>query len=155
MVTGDQAAAGAGARGGATPPAVIPAPPGSGANDRTLPLVALLSPGRQRLRTLLARPGRAVPDPGRRAGHGRRHPAWAADERAPTQRRPAGRGKERRLAQRTYRFDRPGTYTLRLKPNAALRVLLRRERRLPAVLLVRAEDGAGNARTRRKRVDFT
>jgi hypothetical protein len=34
-------------------------------------------------------------------------------------------------------------------------VLLRRERRLPAVLLVRAEDGAGNARTRRKRVDFT
>jgi hypothetical protein len=34
-------------------------------------------------------------------------------------------------------------------------VLLRRERRLPAVLLVRAEDRAGNVRTRRKRVDFT
>jgi hypothetical protein len=152
MVTGDQAAAGgAGARRGHEPPAVIPAPPGTPANDRTLPLVALLSPGRQRLRTLLAAQGvpfRIQVDEPVTVVATLRGRLTSARRRSGV---PAGRGKERRLAQRTYRFDRPGTYTLRLKPNAALRVLLRRERRLPAVLLVRAEDGAGNARTRRKR----
>jgi hypothetical protein len=35
-----------------------------------------------------------------------------------------------------------------------MRLLLRREERVPAALLIRAEDSAGNVRTRRKRLRF-
>ncbi len=132
----------------------IPAPPpglrpdGTPAPDRTRPLVALLGRGRQQVETLRGR-GIAFPiqvdEPvtivatlrGRLTSRGGR-----------------GRGRERRLAQTTLRIERPGRYTLRLRPSAALRVLLRRERRLPAALLIRATDRAGNVSTRRKRVDF-
>ena len=44
--------------------------------------------------------------------------------------------------------------TLRLRPSAAVRLLLRREQALPAVLLVKAVDAAGNRTTRTKQLKF-
>ena len=44
--------------------------------------------------------------------------------------------------------------TVRLRPSASLRRRLRREKRLPALLTVRAVDAAGNATTRTKRLVF-
>jgi hypothetical protein len=118
------------------------------AADTALPLLYLLSAERQSLRKLL------------RSGLSFR---IRVDEpvalRATlvgrlTSKRGRGRGKERRLAQTTVRTQRAGEVVLRLKPSAAIRLLLRREARLPAALLVRAEDAAGNVRTRRKRLTF-
>jgi len=142
-------------------PTAIPAPPPgrtpegtpAPAADRALPAVFLLGRGRQQIETLRGR-GMSfeiqVDEPvtivatlrGRLTSRRRRRG------------RPSGRGRERRVAQTTLRNDRPGRYTLRLRPSAALRTLLRRETRMPAALLIRATDRAGNVRTRRKRVDF-
>jgi hypothetical protein len=43
---------------------------------------------------------------------------------------------------------------VRLKPSASLRRFLRRERRLPARIEVRAEDATGNVATRSKTLVF-
>jgi hypothetical protein len=146
----------------ATPPSptpnVIPPPPpgltpeGTPAPrrpDRTLPELSLTSPARQALARLRGRRGLefrlTVSEPVR----------LRATLVGRLSRRRGGRGAERRLARSTVRVTEPGTVTLRLRPNAALRALLRREDRLPAALLIRAEDAAGNVRTRRKRLDFS
>ena len=50
------------------------------------------------------------------------------------------RAKPRRLARVTQRVTAPGEVTVRLRPSAALRVLLRRERAVPASLAVTATD---------------
>ena len=69
------------------------------------------------------------------------------------------RGTARRLSRRLarVRVRRAGAgrvVTVRLRPSAALRRRLRREKRLPALLTVRAVDAAGNATTRTKRLVF-
>ena len=64
------------------------------------------------------------------------------------------RAKPRRLARVTQRVTAPGEVTVRLRPSAALRVLLRRERAVPASLAVTATDAAGNKATRTKRLSF-
>jgi secreted PhoX family phosphatase len=64
------------------------------------------------------------------------------------------RGKARRLARVTQRVTAPGEVTVRLRPSAALRVLLRRERAVPASLAVTATDAAGNKATRTKRLSL-
>ena len=66
----------------------------------------------------------------------------------------AARGRVRRLARRSARVERAGVVRVRLRPSAALRLLLRRERVLPALLQVKAVDAARNATTRRKRLKF-
>jgi hypothetical protein len=64
------------------------------------------------------------------------------------------RGKLRRLAHGTVRVRRAGEVTVRLRPRAALRLLLRRERNVPAVLTVTAVDRAGNRTTRKRALLF-
>lgn len=64
------------------------------------------------------------------------------------------RGKPRQLARVTQRVNTSGEVTVRLRPAAALRVLLRRERAVPATLAVTATDAAGNKATRNKRLSF-
>lgn len=64
------------------------------------------------------------------------------------------RGKPRQLARVTQRVNAAGETTVRLRPAAALRVLLRRERVVPASLAVTATDAAGNKATRTKRLSF-
>lgn len=64
------------------------------------------------------------------------------------------RGKPRQLARVTQRVNAPGEVTVRLRPSTALRVLLRRERAVPATLAVTALDAAGNKATRSKRLTF-
>jgi len=58
------------------------------------------------------------------------------------------------LARVTQRVNVSGETTVRLRPAAALRVLLRRERGVPATLAVTATDAAGNKATRTKRLSF-
>lgn len=64
------------------------------------------------------------------------------------------RGKPRQLARVTQRVNVSGDVTVRLRPAATLRVLLRRERVVPATLAVTATDAAGNKATRTKRLSF-
>ena len=64
------------------------------------------------------------------------------------------RGKIRRLAQAGARLERAGEVTVRLRPSSALRLLLRREKTLPALLQVKARDAAGNVTTRTKNLRF-
>ncbi len=64
------------------------------------------------------------------------------------------RGKPRRLARVTQRVNVSGDVTVRLRPAATLRVLLRRERVVPATLAGTATDAAGNKATRTKRLSF-
>jgi Bacterial protein of unknown function (DUF839) len=68
--------------------------------------------------------------------------------------RRGGRGPLRRLVRSTVKVDRAGELTVRLRPSAATRRLLLRERSLPAVLSVAATDAAGNLRTRTKTLRF-
>ena len=131
-----------------------PAPPGGGAPggdpDRTRPRVELLSPGRQSLGRLRTR-GLAfrvrVSEPvtltvtlrgqlSKRRGKG------------------SARGKVRRIARASVRVPRAGEVTVRLRPSASLRLLLRRERALPALLQVKAVDAARNTSTRTKQLKF-
>jgi len=69
-------------------------------------------------------------------------------------RRRGGRGKVRRLARGTVRVAKAGEVRLRLRPRAAVRVLLKRERELPATLQVTAVDAAGNRTRRVKKMRF-
>ena len=129
-------------------------PPPAGARDRTRPRIALLSPRRQslaRFRTSGIRFRIQVDEPvrlrvtvsGRLTSRRRRRRAGGA-----------ARGKLRRFDRRTIDVRRAGTVTVRLRPRAALRLLLRRERDLPGLLSVRAVDRAGNRSTRTKTLLF-
>ena len=132
------------AAGGGTPPATP---------DRTKPRVGLLSPRRQSLQRFRSR-GMTfriqVDEPvtlrvtayGRLTARRRRKAGTSA------------RGKLRRFARRTIQVEQAGTVTVRLRPRAALRVLLRREQDMPGLLAVRATDRAGNRATRTKTLLF-
>ncbi len=134
---------------------IIPPPPAQGRPDATRPRISLLSAGRQKLGDL--RGGRfrfrmrfdeavtvRVTLSGRLASRFPRRGGDAA----------AGRGRLRRLAQASATTSGPGEVVVRLRPGAALRVLLRRERRLPALLRVEAVDRSGNRTTRTKPMTF-
>jgi hypothetical protein len=74
---------------------------------------------------------------------------------SPTTALASGRGKVRVLARRTRSGVRAGlVVTLRLRPSAALRRRLAREKRLPALLRIEATDAAGNVTTRTKPLLF-
>ena len=121
-------------------------------DDRTRPRLELLSPGRQSLSRLRGR-GLAfrlrVSEPvtltvtlrGQLSSRRKRGKASA-------------RGKVRRLARATVRVERAGVVTVRLRPSTSLRLLLRRESVLPAVLQVKALDSARNTSTRTKQLKF-
>jgi secreted PhoX family phosphatase len=64
------------------------------------------------------------------------------------------RGRARRLARGRVNVRRAGRVTVRLRPRAAIRLLLRRERELPATLVVTAVDRSGNRTTRRRALRF-
>jgi secreted PhoX family phosphatase len=64
------------------------------------------------------------------------------------------RGKARRLARGVINVRRPGTITVRLRPRAAMRLLLRRESAVPATLEITAVDRRGNRTTRRTALLF-
>ena len=137
------------------PPPAAPGGGGAGGGgitepDRTRPRVELLSPGRQSLGRLRTR-GLAfrvrVSEPvtltvtlrgqlSKRRGKG------------------SARGKVRRIARASVRVQRAGEVTVRLRPSASLRLLLRRERALPALLQVKAVDAARNTSTRTKQLKF-
>ena len=51
-------------------------------------------------------------------------------------------------------MQQAGEVTVRLRPSASLRLLLRRERALPALLQVKAVDAARNTSTRTKQLKF-
>jgi secreted PhoX family phosphatase len=131
---------------------VIP-PPAAAARDRTRPRIALLSPKRQslrRFRTAGVRFRIQVDEPVRlrvtvsgRLTSRRRRGAGAA-----------ARGKLRRFDRRTIDVRQAGIVTVRLRPRAALRLLLRREQDMPGLLAVRAVDRAGNRSTRTKTLLF-
>lgn len=110
--------------------------------DATAPRIRLLSPGRQKLSRLRGR-GLAF-----RIG---------VDE--PASLTVTLRGTARRLSRRLARVQvrrvaAGRAVTVRLRPSKAPRKRLKRERRLPALLTVRAVDLAGNATTRTKRLVF-
>ena len=124
---------------------VIPPPPGA---DRTPSRLAFVSAARQSLGSLTGSRGLAF--------------TLRVDEPATLTvtlygqltTRKGRRAKPRRLARVTQRVTAPGEVTVRLRPSAALRVLLRRERAVPASLAVTATDASGNKATRTKRLSF-
>jgi beta-glucosidase len=130
-------------------PAPAPTPPGNPA-DITAPRLRLLSPGRQSLRRLRTtglsfRIGVDEPVSLRVTLSGQ-----LTSRSAKT----SARGKSRRLARVSVTGVRAGVRTVRLKLSASPRRLLRRERRLPARIEVRAVDAAGNVATRSKTLVF-
>jgi hypothetical protein len=140
--------------GGGSPVIPPPATGGGGTTqpDETLPRIGLLSPRRQSLKRLRGEGMRfriQVDEPvtlrvtlsGRLTSRRRKGNASA-------------RGKLRRFARRTVEVREAGTVTVRLRPAAALRLLLRRERDMPGLLAVRAVDKAGNRSTRTKTLLF-
>ena len=68
--------------------------------------------------------------------------------------RAAARGKLRVLGRTQVTTRGPGAVTVRIRPSRAMRLLLRREGRLPAQLAVVARDASGNRSTRTKNVTF-
>jgi hypothetical protein len=60
----------------------------------------------------------------------------------------------RELARTTVTVAKAGDVTVRLRPGAALRLRLGRERKLGAMLVVKAVDRAGNASERSKALRF-
>ncbi len=142
---------GAGAAGAGS--AVIPAPPAQPGRDATGPRISLLSEGRQALSALrggglrfVMRVDEAVTlrvtVTGRLTAAVRRRSAAA------------GRGRLRRLARTELRTTGPAEVTVTLRPSRAMRLLLRRESRLPALLHVEARDASGNRSTRTKPLSF-
>jgi secreted PhoX family phosphatase len=138
---------------GGTPVIPPPATGGGTTADKTRPRISLLSPRRQSLRRLRGEGMRfriQVDEPvtlrvtlnGRLTSRRRRKASASA------------RGKLRRFARRTIDVEQAGTVTVRLRPSAALRLLLRRERDMPGLLAVRAVDRAGNRSTRTKTLLF-
>jgi hypothetical protein len=57
-----------------------------------------------------------------------------------------------RLARVSLDVAKAGEVSVRLKPNAALRLRLKREKAVPALLSIRAEDRSGNVQTRTKQL---
>lgn len=138
---------------------VVPPPPQAAqqAKDNALPLVQILSPGRQSLRglrgagmTLRLRVDEPVTLSVTLRGRltSRRRRASGSEAAA------AARGPLRRFARSTVRVERAGEVAVRLRPSTALRLLLRRERAVPALVSIRAADRAGNVRTRTKQLKF-
>ena len=66
----------------------------------------------------------------------------------------AARGRLRRFDRTTIELREAGTVTVRLRPRAALRLLLRREKDMPGLLAVRAVDRSGKRSTRTKALLF-
>jgi hypothetical protein len=64
------------------------------------------------------------------------------------------RGRIRRLARKTVSVEEAGVVTVRIRPPASLRVLLRREDVLPTRLHAKAVDAAGNETVRTKPLRF-
>jgi hypothetical protein len=146
--------------GAVLPPEPAPAPTGGGdqggvagvqvasSRDATRPRISLLSAGKQRVRVLRSgglrfqmRFDEAVQLEVSLLGRLR-------NDRG-------GRSSQRKLA--STRISRVGaneTVTVTLRPSARLRQRLRRERRMPGVLQVKAVDAAGNAATRVKSLSF-
>jgi hypothetical protein len=131
-----------------TTPAAPGTTPPAGRPDKTPPFLRLRSNARQRLRTLRTRGLTfrvSANEPvakleatllGRLSSKGKRHAA-------------------RRLARQTVRNVKSGQIvSLKLRPSATLRKRLAREKRLPALLRIRATDAAGNVTTRTKPLTF-
>ena len=133
-----------------------PAGGGTATADTTRPLVELLTPRSQSLRRLRIsglsiRLRVSEPVTLSVTMRGRLTSARPRKKRAAA----SARGKLRRLARASRRVERAGVVTVRLRPGASLRLLLRRESVLPAVLHVSAIDAAGNRTTRTKKLKFT
>jgi secreted PhoX family phosphatase len=144
---------------GAGTPIIPPPPPGRNpdgtpAEDTGNPRIQILSAANQRLSALRSagatirlrvdEPGELrVTISGRFTSLRRRSAASAA-----------ARGRLQRLARRTVRVQKAGEVSIRLRPSAALRLRLRREKVLPAVLSIRFVDRAGNDATRTKTLRF-
>ena len=139
---------------GGGPSSGSPAPGAEGQRDATRPRISLLSRGRQSLARLRSRglSFRIRVDEAAtlRVTLGGRFTS-AIQRRA----KAAARGKLRRLARaRSIRAGANRTLVVRIKPTSAIIRRLRREKRLPGLLTVRATDQAGNASTRTKRLVF-
>jgi len=136
---------------------VIPPPPGPPAppaRDTTDPRISILSPARQslsRLRGAGVTIRLSVDEPGTlRVTLSGRFTSLRRRSRASA----AARGRLQRLARATTTVNRAGEVSVRLRPSAALRLRLRRETGLPAILSIRFVDRAGNDRTRTKTMRF-
>ena len=137
---------------GGGPSSGSPAPGAEGQRDATRPRISLLSPGLQSLARLRKRglSFRIRVDEAAtlRVTLGGR---FTRQRRA----KAAARGKLRRLARaRSIRAGANRTLVVRIKPTSANIRRLRREKRLPGLLTVRAIDQAGNSSTRTKRLVF-
>jgi secreted PhoX family phosphatase len=132
-------------------------PPATSRPDKTLPRIRLLSPRRQslgRFRTEGMRFRIGVDEAvtlrvtvyGRLTSRRRRASGSLAQA--------AARGKVRQFGRVSTRVDRAGVVTVTVRPRASMRLLLRREAKVPATLSVRATDAAGNASTRTKLLLF-
>ena len=132
-----------------------PAAPGGSAPDRTRPRVAMLSRGRQSLGRLRTR-GLAcrvrVSEPVTLTVTLRGQLSTGRSLRRLG--KASARGKVRRIARASVRVERAGEVTVRLRPSTSMRLLLRRERVLPALLQVKAVDAARNTSTPTKQLKF-
>ena len=126
---------------------MIPPPPAEG-RDARLPLVQILSPARQKLAelrgrgmTLRLRVDEPVTITATISGRFRSLKG-------------GGRGRLQRFDREKVSVERAGDVTIRLRPTARQRLLLRREKNVPAIVSIRAVDRAGNVRTRTKQLRF-
>jgi hypothetical protein len=133
---------------------VVPPPPGrpEAGDDGRGPRLNLLSPGRQRLADLR---GRGIlfeiltdePCELEVTLRGRLKRAGRGGAKR-------GRGRLRRLAVAERTPWKAGRYRVRIRPGGAMRLLLRRETAVPALLHVKATDRDGNVTTRTKEMTF-
>lgn len=127
------------------------APPVGAGRDITKPRISLLlEPAPEYRPAAVARA--LVPDRRRRGGHAARLALRPLHE--PAKARASARGKLVRLKQNRPLSVRAGRTTVTLKLSAAMVRRVRREKRLPALLMVRATDTAGNYATRTKLLVF-
>jgi hypothetical protein len=138
---------------GGTP--TIPPPPAAGERDTTRPRVEVLSRRFQSLRRLrrrgvVLRIEVSEPVTLTLTLRGRLAAPRSLQKRGNAE----ARGRIRRLARRTIEVERAGVVTVRLRPSASMRLLLRREDVLPTRLQVDARDAAGNKTTRFKPLRF-
>jgi hypothetical protein len=66
----------------------------------------------------------------------------------------SARGRLQRFDREVVQVAKAGEVTVRLRPTVRLRLLLRRETVVPALLSVKAVDRAGNVSTRTKQLRF-
>jgi hypothetical protein len=116
--------------------------------DTTGPRLRLMSDGRQKLSTLRGR-GLLFSIEVEEAA------ALEVTLRGRLKSSRSGRGRIRRLARAEVTTTKAGRIDVRLRPAAALRLLLKREDALPALLHVKATDKAGNVSTRTKQMKFS